>query len=70
MSGTWTINVDSDDIVILRNASLVKPLIGSGCGYSCSTISVSCVMGKGDFITGSPSAQIARTYNGPGGLIT
>ena len=70
VSGMWTITVDSNDVLVLRNASLVKPLIGSGCGYSCSTISVSCISGKGDFVTGSPSAQIARTYNGPGGLIT
>jgi hypothetical protein len=68
IGGTWgPIMVDSNDVLVLRNASLVKPIIGSGCGYSCSTISVQCVSGKGNFVTGSPASQIARTYNGPGG---
>lgn len=71
VSGVWgPIIVDSNDTLVLRNASLVKPNIGSGCGYSCSTISISCISGKGNFVTGSPAAQVARTYNGPaGGLL-
>jgi len=68
VTGTWgPIMVDSITNIRLRNASLVKPLIGSGCGYSCSTISISCVTGKGDFVTGSPASQIARTFDGPSG---